>query len=353
MASGDVKYFGGIEGGGSCSNMVLLNTDGEVIGSSEGLGTNHWLIGIDECAKRVNDLVVKAKEMAGIPVNTPLTSLGLSLSGGEHPDFKKQMSDTMNSKYPDCSKSYHTCTDTFGSIATASASGGIVLISGTGSNCQLVNPNGDVHGCGGWGHMLGDEGSGYWISHMAMKTVYDDADGMVQSPHDVQFVKDEMYNYFNLEKPFDILEPLYRNFDKGKVAHFTTTLAKGAIEKGDPLCRYLFKEAGVRLGHHVNALETKVDEQLAKSEDGLKVMCVGSVFKSWEILEAGFVEGLKRGHDRRPPPYKSLVLLRPKVQSSIGAAILGAKAIGERFPVDYSKNTESFFTFTPECCNNA
>ena len=29
--------------GGSCSNMVLLDGNGSVVGRSEGLGTNHWV----------------------------------------------------------------------------------------------------------------------------------------------------------------------------------------------------------------------------------------------------------------------------------------------------------------------
>ena len=48
---------------------------------------------------------------------------GLSLSGGEKEEFKKKMENVMKEKYPNCSLSYYICTDTFGSIATASDSG--------------------------------------------------------------------------------------------------------------------------------------------------------------------------------------------------------------------------------------
>lgn len=62
--------------------------------------------------------------------------------------------------HPNVSEDYVVCSDTVGSISTASPLGGMVLISGTGSNAFLKNPNGATRNCGGWGHVLGDEGSG-------------------------------------------------------------------------------------------------------------------------------------------------------------------------------------------------
>ncbi len=52
--------------------------------------------------------------------------------------------------------------------AGAPASPGVVIISGTGSIAYGRNARNEGARAGGWGHVLGDEGSGYWIGRAAI-----------------------------------------------------------------------------------------------------------------------------------------------------------------------------------------
>src|SRR5207249_5513001 len=54
---------------------------------------------------------------------------------------------------------------------------GIALIAGTGSNALGVNASGEAWRAGGWGHILGDEGSGYWLGLHGMQAAVTWRDG--------------------------------------------------------------------------------------------------------------------------------------------------------------------------------
>src|SRR4029079_12280276 len=53
-------------------------------------------------------------------------------------------------------------------MAGAKEAPGIVIIAGTGSIVYGHNADGEAARAGGWGHMIGDEGSGYWIGRGAL-----------------------------------------------------------------------------------------------------------------------------------------------------------------------------------------
>jgi N-acetylglucosamine kinase-like BadF-type ATPase len=54
-------------------------------------------------------------------------------------------------------------------LAAAGADTGIAVIAGTGSAAWGVTANGREARAGGWGYLLGDEGSGYWLGREAVR----------------------------------------------------------------------------------------------------------------------------------------------------------------------------------------
>lgn len=336
------KYFGGVQGGGTQSDAVILSASGEVVGQASGPGTNPWQVGFEQCVASISAMVAEAKRDAGLDPNQPLETLGMSLSGGEQPEAQKKIIEGLQTSHAHTSKHYHVCTDTFGSIATAFPNGGMVLISGTGSNCQLLNPGGDSPRCGGWGHMLGDEGSGYWIAHMAIKLVYDSEDGLAPAPYDITTVKTAIYEFFELKDRYDILDHLYGPaFRKSDVAAFCKPLAQLCRATRDPLCLHIFHQAGLALGGHIHALIPKTDKSLLTQPGGLHIVAEGSVLSQcWDMLKEGFLEALE---DEKLE--FTIVILR--VSSAVGAAALGAKEGGASLSQDFSSYTTTLFHYKP------
>ncbi|MFQ4149273.1 BadF/BadG/BcrA/BcrD ATPase family protein [Arthrobacter sp. LAPM80] len=54
-------------------------------------------------------------------------------------------------------------------LAAAGATEGVAVIAGTGSAAWGVNAAGEEARAGGWGYLLGDEGSGYWLGREAVR----------------------------------------------------------------------------------------------------------------------------------------------------------------------------------------
>lgn len=56
------KYYGGVEGGGTCSTAVIMDVSGKVLGQAEGEGTNQYLVGLETCCERLDGIIADAKK---------------------------------------------------------------------------------------------------------------------------------------------------------------------------------------------------------------------------------------------------------------------------------------------------
>lgn len=333
------EIVGGIEGGASNSTVVLLNPQGQVVGTAKGAGTNHYLIGMRECRTRIAELVNRAKEQAGISLDTPIAALGLSLSGCELEESNQQLVQGLIADHPQLARQYVCGSDTDGSIATISNNGGVVCIAGTGSNTLLINPDGRKAQCRGWGHLLGDEGSAWNISWTAVMHCFNDLDKFEAPPHPTERLWALVQNFFQIQNQKDILDSFYQHFDKSRIALLCKSVAQLARE-GDLLSQHIFKQAGADLAKNIAAVARQASKELTEREGGLHVICVGSVWLSWDLLQESFNALLQQKTE-----IQRLTLLRLTTEMGVGAALMASDRLNLRLERDYAKNYQVLAAF--------
>lgn len=163
-------------------------------------------------------------------------------------------------------------------------------------------------------------------------------DGLVKSAFDTKVVWQKIKNHFNIGSQHDLLDHCYAKFDKAFFASLCASLAESA-NQGDPLSVHLFTEAGRFLAKSASALLPKVCDDLLENGE-FSVVCVGSVWKSWHLLEPGFSKEINSTERRF-----GLKLLRLTQSMAIGAAYIAADAIKFDLPRNYANNYEIFHRY--------
>ncbi|KAL5972034.1 N-acetyl-D-glucosamine kinase [Taenia solium] len=266
-------YVCGVEGGSTSTEVLILSLDGRECSKVVGPHVNQWTLGVETAVKRAIGLIELALDKAKLPTNTKFLSIGLALSGVDSEENSRDIENEIRRTKPNLAEHIYVCNDCQGTLFSVTDKGGIVLIAGTGSNCKLIREDLSSCGVGGYGHMLGDEGSAFWIVHCAIKTYLDNDEGLVLTPHDTSSVKRAIFDYFSLQNNVDLLEPHY-HFEKSHYSGLCKKLAELA-RSGDDLCQHIFYKAGFFLASHVMAVLQKADPQWRMKPEGVSVVCRG------------------------------------------------------------------------------
>lgn len=289
-----MDYIIGIDGGGTKTETVAYDLQGNEIARAL-TGFSNLVSGKEEALRNI---ISGMKACADILGRDGVKGIYLGLAGVEVGDNKKVVEKEVYDNFN--IKAVVKNDSELALKAMLKGDDGILVISGTGS--IVFGINNEIEGRnGGWGHLLGDEGSGYAISIEAFKimtTEYDEG-----KPYSILTTK--ILKHLNMKSIDDIIGFIYSN-PKNEIASITPIVSKLANE-GDAVCREILVNEGKRLAITTERLYKKMN-----FKGPVKIALVGGVIKNVKILRDSFEIYLKNN-------ISEITIVDDNVSSSKGA----------------------------------
>ncbi len=292
----------GVDSGGSKTIGCAISLNGQIVGMGYGGPTNTTFISEDDAAYAMREAVAGS---LGISLSEPVPqpqvrSIYMSAPGFTADAANRALSDL-------CPEGQIKVEADPPAVFRAAipAGDGIVVLSGTGSFAAglwkgkwLTN--------GGWGPLLGDEGSGYWIGLEALKAVALVADKRAPATLLQTILRRTLFYSFDEElRRFAYKQSLNRQ----RIAGLTILVAQAARE-GDEVAYSILVRAGEKLAELVENLAVRLET----NGQEVPVSLVGGVARE-SLVVASFRAAVERnvhGAKYVPPrfePWGGAVLL--------------------------------------------
>jgi N-acetylglucosamine kinase-like BadF-type ATPase len=305
------RFLLGIDGGATKTLAAVLDLQTNALHLAHGGPSNQDAVG----ARAAGEALIGAADEAIAHAGIAREQLGAAVLAVAGTDTEAVAKHVRSAGSPD----WIVVNDVVGAWATATGAGpGVAVISGTGSNVFGVGPGGRSWRAGGWGHLLGDEGSGYWLGVQSIKAALADR----ESSGPATALTDAAPAFFDCESvealaPYVYAKPL----TKGEIAAFATETAKLA-ESGDAVARELFERGARELGAQIAAVIRRCALDGASNQElEFPVGLIGSAFKAGPM----FVDPLTSAiHEVAPAARVARVEMAPVG----GSLLLAAEACG-------------------------
>lgn len=270
-----MKYVIGVDAGGTKTEAASYNLNGEFIKSSiKGFGNllNDTEVALSNISDAITDITsdLGCEDLEGIYIGA---------AGAEVGNNSKLIKEKVQSQV---NITVEVMNDAEIALkAMLKGKDGILTIAGTGSIAFGIN-NGRSSKCGGWGNLLGDEGSGYKVAICAIqRMIKEEEEALPQSK-----LTKSILEKLQIESVNDITEFVYSS-TKDDIASITPIVARLG-ENEDDISKNILCEQGVELAKTVERLYKKLGFERCS------VALVGGVIRKAKVVRNSFEDYLRK-----------------------------------------------------------
>lgn len=299
------KFLIGIDGGGSNTKLLLTDINLNLLEESVGGPSNFLKIGLDSASRNVYELVIpfihKYKE------NRFYIVIGTAGAGRKNDadefEFNLKKYFYQNAVVKVISDAGITLKGAFEN------EDGAILIAGTGSILYYKSDK-VINRVGGFGRLIGDEGSGYSIGRKGLNTLAKILDGRLQSSLLMNLAEEK----FEINSQELLITKVYK--ESFNIASFSEVVIEAA-NQGDKYSLDILKEETEELFIHITTLIRK--ENLKK----LNLVLTGGLLSNDNIFKSTLINKINK-------ELPQVEVVNPKHSPEYGAVLIAKEIITEK-----------------------